>query len=183
MAIKGTNRGTNPGGWFVNRELAGGGAVIDHTVHVVDVMRSMMKAEVTEVYAEVERAFSDVEIDDAGILTMEFSNGVVASLDCSWSRNASFPTWGDVTMEVVGTKGSISIDTFGQHLEEYSNSTGYKYRYWGDDMNAALIRDFVTNAAEATPPAVSGYDGLKALEVALAAYQSAKYHTPVKIEK
>jgi UDP-N-acetylglucosamine 3-dehydrogenase len=103
VAIRGTNRGTNPGGWFVDPALSGGGAVLDHTVHVVDVMRWMMGAEVKEVYAEADRLLSEHEIDDCGVLSLEFDNGVFATLDCSWSRNASYPTWGDVTLEVVGT--------------------------------------------------------------------------------
>jgi predicted dehydrogenase len=28
-----------PGGWFCDPLLAGGGAVIDHTVHVIDLLR------------------------------------------------------------------------------------------------------------------------------------------------
>ncbi|MEH7387529.1 Gfo/Idh/MocA family oxidoreductase, partial [Bacillus sp. JJ1521] len=31
LAIKGTNRGSNPGGWFIDKEKSGGGAVLDHT--------------------------------------------------------------------------------------------------------------------------------------------------------
>ena len=46
LAMKGTNRGRNPGGWFVDPELSGGGAVIDHTVHVADIMRWITGAEV-----------------------------------------------------------------------------------------------------------------------------------------
>ena len=42
MALKGTNRGTMPGGWFVDPALSGGGAVIDHTVHVIDLWRWLL---------------------------------------------------------------------------------------------------------------------------------------------
>jgi len=34
LAIRGTNRGRCPFDWFVQLPLSGGGAVIDHTVHV-----------------------------------------------------------------------------------------------------------------------------------------------------
>jgi Oxidoreductase family, NAD-binding Rossmann fold len=36
LAVNGTNHGQIPGGWFLDPELAGGGAVMDHTVHVAD---------------------------------------------------------------------------------------------------------------------------------------------------
>lgn len=181
LAMRGTNRGTNPGGWFVDRSKSGGGAVIDHTVHVVDIMRWFMKAEVSEVYAEVDQFFSEGSIDDAGILTMEFNNGVFATLDCSWSRNKTFPTWGDVTLEIVGTNGTLHVDAFGQNLHVYSNQHGVRRNFWGDDMDDALIRDFVKNVTEKTAPSIAGTDGLRTLEVALAAYRSAEKKQPVSI--
>ncbi|MGG4452405.1 Gfo/Idh/MocA family protein [Brevibacillus porteri] len=179
MAIRGTNRGQNPGGWFVDPEKSGGGAVIDHTVHVVDLMRWFMDSEVREVYAEVDSKFSDTPIDDCGILTMEFENGVFATLDCSWSRNKAFPTWGDVTMEIIGTEGTISLDAFSQKLDVYSNEKGLKWVNWGDDMDSQLVKDFVTSVREKKAPSITGEDGLRAVEVALAAYQSAEQKQPV----
>lgn len=41
LAINATNRGTCPGGWFVETEKSGGGAMIDHTVHVADLLRDL----------------------------------------------------------------------------------------------------------------------------------------------
>ncbi|MGH9427642.1 MAG: Gfo/Idh/MocA family protein, partial [Terriglobia bacterium] len=35
VAVKATNHGTMPEDWFVEPQLSGGGAVMDHTVHVV----------------------------------------------------------------------------------------------------------------------------------------------------
>ena len=37
-SVKTTNHGRMPGGWFVDKALSGGGAVIDHTVHVIDLL-------------------------------------------------------------------------------------------------------------------------------------------------
>lgn len=52
LAIKGTNHGRMPGGWFTDPDLAGGGAVLDHTVHVADLIRWLLGKEFTSVYAE-----------------------------------------------------------------------------------------------------------------------------------
>lgn len=117
LAMNGTNRGTLPGGWFVDKSLSGGGAVLDHTVHVVDLMRWLMPGtEVKEVYAESDTLFNDVAIDDSGLLTFEFNNGVIAALDPSWSRSKSFPTWGDLTIDIMGTKGSMKVDLYTQSV-------------------------------------------------------------------
>lgn len=53
---------------------------MDYTVHVVDIMRWLMGSEVTEVYAEIDQMFSETVIDDCGMLTMEFDNGVFATM-------------------------------------------------------------------------------------------------------
>ncbi|NNU88078.1 Gfo/Idh/MocA family oxidoreductase [Geobacillus sp. MR] len=181
LAIKGTNRGTNPGGWFVDPSKSGGGAVMDHTVHLVDLMRWFMGAEVREVFAEIGQLISDAPIDDCGILTIEFDNGVFATIDCSWSRNKTYPTWGDVTLEIVGTEGTVTIDAFAQKIDVYSNENGVKWDFWGDNMDEGLIADFVQTVREGRSPFITGEDGLKAVEVAIAAYKSYEKKEPVRI--
>jgi len=180
FAIKGTNRGTNPGGWFVDRAKSGGGAVIDHTVHVVDLMRWFMGAEVKEVYAEIDNTISSGSIDDCGILNIEFENEVFSTLDCSWSRSETYPTWGDVTLEIIGSEGNLKVDAFAQKLDVYAPD-GVNWNYWGDNMDFELINDFLTSVSNGNEPSISGFDGLKALEVALAAYESSEKRQPIKI--
>ena len=87
---------------------------MDHTVHVADLVRWMLKTEFTRVYAEVDTLLHDVGIDDCGMLTADLASGAFMSLDPSWSRPDSFTTWGDVTMQVIGTKGVASLDAFRQ---------------------------------------------------------------------
>src|SRR5690625_1483751 len=180
LAVKGTNPGKNPGGWFLDPSQSGGGAVIDHTVHVVDVMRWIMKSEVSEVYAEIDNLFANGPVDDCGILTMEFDNGVFATLDCSWSRNETYPTWGDVTIEFIGTEGTIAVDAFKQKINVYSEA-GLEWDFWGDDMDEGLVRDFIQSIRENREPSITGEDGLKAVQVALAAYESSENNAPVKV--
>ena len=180
--VKTTNHGSMPSGWFVDRALAGGGAVMDHTVHVVDLLRWFWGAEVTEVYAEIgfDLLHPGLGIDDAGLLSFRLSNGAYGTLDTSWSRPEAFPTWGDVTIEVVGERGVMRLDFEKQNLAVYSNrERKARWVYWGSDYNRGLIRDFVGMIAEGREPSITGWDGLKALEVALAAYRSAETGQPV----
>lgn len=183
VAIRGTNRGQNPGGWFIDRNLSGGGAVLDHTVHVIDLMRWFMNSEVKEVFAEVDTRFSDVDIDDCGLLLLEFENGVIASHDPSWSRCKTFPTWGDVTLEIVGTEGVINVDAFSQHLLVYNDEEHrVRQEFWGNDMNMGLIQDFISCIRENREPSITGEDGLRAMQVALAAYESAEKKQPISLQ-
>ena len=184
VAMKGTNRGTMPGGWFTDKSLAGGGAVMDHTVHVVDLWRWMLSREVVSVYAEADRLFyNDIDVDDAGLLSLEFEGDVFATLDTSWSRpNNAFPTWGDVTMEIVGERGSIYVDAFKQHISIYNNdAVKAEWAGWTDDLNLGLIRAFLNVVANGEPSPITGYDGLKAMEAALGAYRSVEIGEPVSL--
>lgn len=181
LAMKGTNRGKMPGGWFTDRERSGGGAVLDHTVHVADLMSWFLgNAEATEVYAQVGTLFHEVDIDDAGMLHFRFDNGVFGVLDPSWSRPAAFPTWGDVTLEIIGTKGVISIDAFSQKNEVYGGQSGTHWDYWGDNMDRLMIRDFARSIIRGIPVPVTGEDGERAARIALMAYESAALGRPVR---
>ncbi|HEX5324302.1 MAG TPA: Gfo/Idh/MocA family oxidoreductase [Capsulimonadaceae bacterium] len=184
LAIRATNHGVCPFGWFVEKERSGGGAVIDHTVHVADLNRRLLGKEAVEVYAETGNGFYHQEWEDTGFLTVTYQGGIFTTLDTSWSRpRKSFPTWGDVTMEIVGTGGVISIDMFSQALTLYSEKAGRSQLVgWGSNTDAGLVNDFLARArGEETETLASGYDGLKALEVALAAYRSADAKQPVSL--
>lgn len=46
LAINATNHGLMPGGWFIEKELSGGGSATDHIVHIMDVIRWIFEDEV-----------------------------------------------------------------------------------------------------------------------------------------
>jgi predicted dehydrogenase len=180
LAIRGTNRGRNPGGWFIVKSESGGGATMDHTVHVADLMRWLLKDEVKEVYAEIGNGISHKEFDDVSFLSLTFQKGVFGTIDASWSRPKTFPTWGDVTMEVVCENGTLSMDMFAQNLVLYSDrDNSVTWLHWGSDMDNGLIAAFAKAIANGEPVPVTGEDGLRAAEVAFAAYRSAELQAPV----
>jgi len=174
LAIRATNHGSMPGGWFAEKEKAGGGAVMDHTVHVADLIRWMLGLEIVKVYAEVDNLYyPELNIDDVGQLNMTLSDGSFVTLDTSWSRRRPFPFWGDVTLEFVGERGVLEIDSFAQKIDVYSAvNKSVSWDYWGSDMDKALVADFIRMVTKDEPAFISGEDGLKALEVAVAAYRS-----------
>ncbi len=175
-----TNHGSMPGGWFADPRLSGGGAMMDHTVHVADLLRWILHDEVAEVYAESGRLlYPRLKCDDSGILSLRFRKGTIATLDASWSRVAGFPTWGDVTLRLWGERGTISVDAFGQLMTVYGPRT--RHAGWGDNMDAGLVADFLAAVRDGRRPTITGEDGLRAVEVALAAYRSAGSHKPVLV--
>jgi predicted dehydrogenase len=184
LAINGTNRGSMPGGFFIELERSGGGAVIDHTVHVADLLRRLTHSEPARVHAEIGHGMYHQRWDDSGLLTIEMANGVFATLDCSWSRPRSFPTWGDVTLKVIGSSASAEASLFGQHVVHYpAEATPPRWIGWECDLDALMIDDFTCSVRDGRPPVSSGEDGLVALKVALAAYESSRRGGPVAISE
>lgn len=182
-----TNQGELPmhhRAWFVDKELAGGGAVMDHTVHLADMLRWYLNSEVVEVYAQTNRIFhaDKVEVETGGLLMLTFANGVFASIDCSWSKPAYYPTWGGLTFELVSDRGAVLVDAFKQNLIVYRQDLRRAaWAYWGSDANQAMLNDFVAAVRENRAPRATGLDGYRALEVALAAYASAQSGQPVRL--
>ncbi len=186
LSVECTNHGSLPGGWFVEENLSGGGAVIDHTVHVIDLLRWFWDTEVTEVFAEVGDSLvhPDLGIDDAGMLSFTLDNGVYGTLDTSWSRPSSYTTWGDVKIEVIAEGGVLYADMSKQHVSVSANQVGQtRWHGWGGNMDAGLIADFIETIRQQRAPSISGEDGLRALEVALAAYDSAGSGLPKSITR
>ena len=170
--------------WFADPILAGGGAIADHTVHLVDIMRWFLHDEIAQIYAQSNRIFhaDEVEVETGGLEMINFHGGVFASVDCSWSRPPYWPTWGGLTIEMVTERGAVIVDAFRQNLTVYSHSQQRPtWSFWGSDMNRAMISEFITAIRENRAPRVTGVDGLRAVEAVVAAYQSVQTGQPVSL--
>ncbi|MFC6823637.1 Gfo/Idh/MocA family protein [Halopelagius fulvigenes] len=184
VSVSGTNRGRMPGGWFVDPELAGGGAIADHTDHIVDIVRWITGEEVEEVYAEADTRFYDIPVEDVNLLSMTLSNGASFVLDGSWSTPQKNPFWGDASVELVGTETTLSADCFGHqytHVSDTNQDASNEDIYWGADPNNALLQEFVASIRGETTPATSMDDAVRTAAVIAAAYESVECGEPVEV--
>ncbi|WP_129115997.1 Gfo/Idh/MocA family protein [Halegenticoccus tardaugens] len=184
LAVSGVNRGRMPGGWFVDPELAGGGAVADHTDHIVDIVRWITGEEVTEVYAETDTRFYDIPVEDVNLLSMTLSNGASFLLDGSWSTPQKNPFWGDAEVELVGSEQTLSADCFGyrySHVRDVGHGAHNESVYWGADPNNGLLREFVDAIRGGSTVAASFDDAVRTAAVIAAAYESVERGEPVDV--
>ena len=182
VAITSTNHGKYPGLWFGDPDLAGGGAIMDHTVHNADLMRWYTKDEAKEVYAIYKKNIRDyLKVEDNALITIRFKKGVVASIDCSWSRPDSWPIWGDVYLGVFGTEGYIVVDAFRSFIILAPDKGAMTSKYFGTNPDYEMIKDFIRVIKEDDAPRATVYDGRQALEIALAAYKSLEKKAPVEL--
>lgn len=181
IAFSGTNHGQMPPHsgstkWFSQQELSGGGALMDHITHLADLYFWWIKSDIKSVYAVKANLFHpEVKVDDVGMVSIEYQNGVKATIDPSWNRPANFETWGDVTLTIYGTEKSLMMDMFKQSVKLQSNKLTHPVLgNFGSNMDFLMLKNFISNINEERQPMLSGTDGKKALEVALLAYESAE---------
>ncbi|MCX7799048.1 MAG: Gfo/Idh/MocA family oxidoreductase [Fimbriimonadales bacterium] len=176
-----TNHGMCPFGWFVDVSKSGGGAMIDHVVHVADLLWVLFGEEPQTVYAQVGNRMYGQAWEDTAMLTLQYPSGRFASLDSSWSRPKSFKTWGDVTIQLVCERGVFELDLFAQELLHYGDEgPSLQARFYGSDMDEGLVRDFVSVVRGEIPSPIPAEDGLRAARVALAGYRSVAEGRPVE---
>lgn len=186
-AAQGVNTGELPmrhRSWFVDPVLAGGGALMDHVVHLADLLRWLLGRDPVEVYAATNRILhgTTVAVETGGLLMLTWDDGTFASIDCSWSKPDGYPTWGGLSLELVGEQGVVAVDAFSQHLVVHGGPEGpLGWPAWGSDANRAMTDDFLAAIRDGAPPAADGADGLAATRVALAAARSAAAGQPVSL--
>lgn len=179
LAICATNHGMCPFGWFVESEESGGGAMMDHTVHVADLLRDLLQESPTEVYAQTGNNIYAEQWDDTAMMHLKFASGVFATIDASWSRPKTYKTWGDVRMNVVGEKGVIELDMFGQAFDWYKDS--HRAAFFGSDIDARMIKAFLQSIETGEAPPVTLNDGIEAARIAIRGYESAARSQPVAL--
>ncbi|MGO2022826.1 MAG: Gfo/Idh/MocA family protein, partial [Brachybacterium tyrofermentans] len=179
----GTNNGKLPDtrAWFTDVGLAGGGSLVDHTVHIAEILDSMVGPPTT-VHATTNRILwadrAGAGAETGGLVTLTYDSGLVATIDCSWSQPADAPTWGGLRIQAVGTGGQLQVDAFAEHV----GGPGQWLPY-GVDSDTALLEAFLgaVRAGEAVEP--SGDVGLRTVRVVAAAQESVRTGQPVELTR
>jgi len=150
----------------------------NNTIHDFDLARWLMNDEVIEAHTyatvairpEVAR-YGDVV---ASLVNLKFSRGAIGNLESYVQAIYGY----DVRTEVVGSKGSILIGTLRQTPVTFLKAVGSLQpvadHFLSRFANAyvAEVTDFVDTMLSGKPPRVTAEDGLKALEIAVAAESS-----------
>jgi predicted dehydrogenase len=163
--------------WITRAGTAGGGALIDHCVHVVDAMRFVSGLEAIEVLAELGTLFSDIDVEDSALVSVVFDGGVPASVDPSWSVTPASPWDYDFYLRLLGSEGSLTIATARESIEVfgvYGDRTHASVPF-EPNIDQAMVDGFLRSVLQGRiqDPCATGEDGLRAVEVACAAYASA----------
>ena len=184
VSVVGTNNGWMPTdrSWFTDPELAGGGALVDHVVHCADLLDDLLGVPARRVHAvanQILHAHRGVSVETGGLVTITYQDGTIATIDCSWSQPVSAPTWGGLTLNVTGTKGSVKIDPFASHVGGF-DALGAAWLPYGSDLDSLMIDEFISSVVAGRQPQPDGGSGLRTLEIVKAAQASVASGQPVE---
>ena len=142
-------------------------------VHDFDLLRWLTGAEAQSVCARgVSRLFAGepIETQDLVVTLMEMTDGTVAAVTSGWLLPETHPFQGEFRLEVFGTEGVAEVNLEEQGLRQVTAQGTSRPRF-GHAVTEQLIH-FVAVARGEAAPSITALDGLRAVEVALAAEQS-----------
>jgi predicted dehydrogenase len=106
-------------GWFADPRFVPGGAFIDEGIYWIDFFRYLTGSNIVRVEARMANmVHTDIAVEDWGMATFTLDNGVIATLEASWTINAPRKTGPSpkqnavVRLEVVGSRGEIIDQAF-----------------------------------------------------------------------
>lgn len=187
----------NPGGWFADKQVAGGGPLLDIGIHVLDLAWYLMgcpkavsvsgntyevlgnRSNITTMprYKVSDYDPSKNTVEDMANAVVRFENGESLLLDCSYSLHA---TKDSTAVSVHGTQGGADLEPSLQIAAEMHDSvvnitpqisSGTFEMGAGFDNEIANFVDTVLGRAESIAPAEHGVEMARILE---AVYTSAE---------
>lgn len=164
--------------WFFEKEKAFIGAMGDLGVHKTDLIRYVLGEDIVEVGSFVETSAKDfATVDDNAVCILKSESGIIGTLAASWAYTAKE----DNSTIIYAEKGILRLedDPVNSLVVQYQTGEIVKYELGGIQTNdsggqtsSEVIDRFVASILSDDESPVSGYEGMKSLQVVLAALES-----------
>ena len=171
--------------WFVDFNRSGG-LILDLMVHDFDQAR-WMAGEVTRVYAKALSVTRPEAGVDHALVILTHASGAITHVEGSWAYPPTFTT----AFEVAGSEGLLTFDAesskpihFLRHQQSSTEipEVPLPSNPLLESQYVTEIKAFYEAIAHDAPVRVSAVDGLAAMQIALAAIESAQTGRAVEIE-
>jgi predicted dehydrogenase len=185
--------------WFWNKELSGGGAIMDMGCHCIEIARSFIgKANrPIEVTCWADTQVHPIDAEDHAVGLVKYDNGSIGQFEVSWTFRGGM----DLRDEVSGTEGTVwlnhwmrtgfemfsSVGQGGYVAEKAEGDTGWMFPV-GDEIGALgyveMFLDMFNSMDAGKAPMETFYDGYIVNAVVDACYKSAqtKQWEPVELK-
>ncbi len=178
-----------PGNWRQNKELSGGGALMDMGIHCIDLLQYISGTKAQTVSCFSGNQTFGYSADDSAALLMKMDSGATAFVDANFNipDNAA-----KCRLEFYGTKGSILAEgTISQvengkiELTSSDDGAGYNAKQNREDDNGSIelevvcgnmyekeITSFANAVLNDTEPEITAQDAIFVQTVVEKAYQA-----------
>jgi predicted dehydrogenase len=196
------SRETHPGphsDWFWNKEISGGGAIVDMGCHCIEIGRSFIGKNVRPVEAMcwADTQVHPIDAEDHAIGLVRYENGAIGQFEVSWTFRGGM----DLRDEVSGTQGTVWLNHWlrtgfemftasgpgGYVSEKAEGETGWLFPV-GDEEGSLgytpMFADMLDALDRGSQPVETFYDGYIVNAIIDACYRSAgsKRWEPVELE-
>ncbi len=137
------------GSWFVQKQLSGGGVIMDNGPHAVDLVRFLF-GDIRSVVAHAAR-YQKIEVEDSALLMFHMKNGAIGSVDLTWSNGVPSKHY----MEIYGENGTMLLDYDG---------LSYRFKSWNEwkrEPNTVDVRTAFGRQINHFIDAIRGVDRLR----------------------
>ena len=178
------------GAWRGTWELDGGGALMNQSIHYIDLLLYLM-GPVEEVHAYcATRAHERIEVEDIAVASLKFKSGALGLIE---GNTAAYPGY-SATLDIFGNNGSVIMEN--DQVKEWNFKNGNQYTKASKEVvktsassnkmssyesHKRQYDDIVHAILEKRDPLVTGEEARKSLQLILAIYESAKSGSPVKL--
>lgn len=186
------SRETHPGphsDWFWNKELSGGGAIVDMGCHCIEIARNFIGKDIrpVEVICWADTQVHPINAEDSAVGLVRYENGAIGQFEVSWTFRGGM----DLRDEISGTEGTIwlnhwlrtgfemftSVGQGGYVAEKAEGDKGWLFPV-GDEVHALgyahMFQDMLDSLDADKEPMETFYDGYVVNAIVDASYCSAK---------
>jgi len=185
-------------GWRGTWALDGGGAMMNQSVHTIDLLCYLAGPPATAYAYSDTLTHRNIEVEDTAVAAVRFANGALGTIEVSTSCGPGFPR----RLELAGSEGSAVLEDdrlvrwqFAEPRDEDERilAEGGK----GEDMGGGFgdpkaisheghrrqILDFARALVNGAEPMVPGREGRKAIALVCGIYESARTGRPYDFEQ
>ncbi|MFC4025075.1 Gfo/Idh/MocA family protein [Oceanobacillus longus] len=195
-------RRDTPKGWFTNKDLSGGGAMMDTGVHVLDLAWWLMgQPKVASITGKTISGLGNYQtkyvsswesqnkrlngnhifdVEDFGAAWIRFDNGAVLSLEIAWAMNGEQDE--GISIELLGDKGGATLTPLAIYKEEEGTLVKSNPLFETNDAFENEINHFIHCVQTKSTPLIDGDQGYEVLKMLQGIYESSEKQEEIKFK-
>ncbi len=177
-------------GWRGTWKLDGGGALINQSIHYVDLLQYIV-GPVEEVFGYCKTMSHNIEVEDLVVGSLKFKNGALGLIEASTSAYPGLFSRVDVygengtaalvddELELLISKNGLNFKRESKSADKIKSNSTSQISY---ELHKKQLENFVNSILKGANLDVKAKDGRNALAVVIGLYESCKMGKPVKAD-